>query len=100
MSYPYRCIAKATCGHRKTLPERGHHQVCPACGGEMREDKSRKRYTKAHNCWCGGVYGSSLSGEWPHRRGCLGCEHYTGPIDLEAESYGGYGGYGGYGDPT
>ena len=86
MSYPYRCTAKRKCGYRETLPDRLHFKKCSKCDGEMREDKSRKPYTKKENCNCGGVYGSTLTGEWPHRKGCLGCEYYTGPVDLEKEA--------------
>lgn len=104
MGFPYRCTNRASgkrgykdsglhkkakdrhCGFRKTYKHRMHDVECPKCGSNMLEDTSRRGYTKKENCFCGGEYGSSLSWEGPHRKGCLGCIHYIGPISLEEES--------------
>jgi hypothetical protein len=95
MGYPYRCnnrsgsvrAHKEPCGYRKTLSHLVHDKECPKCGSEMRHDVKRRAWSKAANCYCGGVYGSGFSSDWPHQRGGLGCEHYTGDINIEALYY-------------
>ena len=93
MGYPYRCTNRngsrrenrPACGYRQTLPHRVHFKECPKCGGEMREDKTRRKYIKEQNCKCDGVW-FSMKGA-PHRRGTIGCVHYTGELSPEETYY-------------
>ena len=77
MSWPYRC-SRDGCRQRTALrrPIERYRQTpcCPACGHDsLRLDRWKQRDHRRALCRCG-------VGHWyPHRRGSLGCAHYTGP---------------------